>query len=415
MTQIALPSKQGSSFWGVETVFGTTGSPVRAFPTSIEITPEQTNIKVEEERNRGKAHQKPVQSLKRCSGKISWLIKPDGTQLTAAASPATPWGNQPFKTLWGGEQSGAGSTVQSSSTTTSVIVGSGHGSRFAVGTWIAVEVSGELEPTKVIAISTDTLTVWPQLSGTPTTSGLVVNSYTCYPTDAYAVHNASTSLTFQHAKAATGVTGYGNYEWTLNGCTGNIDVAIERDKLIQATWNLKGASWTGPSSQSLTVSAGTDAMSTGMPVRTGTVLVQALSSTSRTHVSTRSIAIQFAEENQLIEEMEGTTEGIVGVQKVPVRPAATVTLKQLADTSIDTNHYVSQTSLAVIFWTKYGSGTTARFVGFEFPTMVVAEKPKMVDDGGIQHTEWKLEALEDEKITSATTDLAKAAYRMFTI
>jgi hypothetical protein len=296
-----------------------------------------------------------------------------------------------------------------------VIVGTGHGSRFAVGTWIAVEVSGELEPTKVIGISTDTLTVWPQLSATPTTNGVVVNSYTMHPIDAYAVHNASTSLAFQHAKAASGVTGYSNFQWTFNQCTGSLEIVVERDKLITATWNLKGGSWTGPSSQSLTVTAASDAMAAAVPVRTGTVLIQSLSTTTRTHESIRSLTLKFADENQLIEEAEGSTEGFVGVQKIPQRPGVIATIKCLGDTSIFSSYYTSQTTLALMCWTKFGTGTTARFVLVELPTCVVGTLPRYVDEGGIVHTEFDLEAMEDEKTSGSTSDLALAAWRVATL
>lgn len=413
MSAVAIPEKQAASFWGTETTYGTTPSMTRCFPTSIKLKPKQTNLKVEEERNRGRKHIIPVQGLKSCEGEIGWLLKPDGSQLTAAASAATPWGMMPFKTLWGGEAAAAGSTVQSSSTTTSVIVGTGHGSRFAVGTVIAVEVSGSLEVTEVISVSTDTLTVWPQLSATPTTSGVVVNSYTYYPVDAYAAHNASTSMAIQHALAATNVTGYADFQWTVNAATGLIEISIERDKLISAVWKLAAAKWTGPSDQSITVSAASDAMATAMPVRTGRTLIQALSSTTRTHVPIKSIGLKFPEENKLIEELDGTLEGTSGVQKITARPGLEVTIKQLADTSVFSSHYTSQTKLAIWHWTQFGSGTTARFVGVVIPTAVVGVLPVYDEEGGLKTVEYTLEAMEDEKTSGATTDLALAAYRVF--
>jgi hypothetical protein len=51
----------------------------------------------------------------------------------------------------------------------------------------------------------------------------------------------------------------------------------------------------------------------------------------------------------------------------------------------------------------------------ELPTCVVGTLPRYVDEGGIVHTEFDLEAMEDEKTAGSTSDLALAAWRVATL
>lgn len=111
-------------------------------------------------------------------------LRGDGTALSTGASAANDTLQDLLELCMGGSESDAGSTEDSSaSTTTSIVVQNGHGSRFHSGGAIMVEgtgPNGENEISIIESISTDTLTLKVALSNAPTNGDNVWNSYTTY-------------------------------------------------------------------------------------------------------------------------------------------------------------------------------------------------------------------------------------------
>lgn len=105
-----------------------------------------------------------------------------GQPLTTAATPTKTTQSKILGALAGGYSAAGGSTVAAGSTATSLVVASGHGARFPVGSLVAVQYTAGLQIAAVTAVAVDTLTV-EGLSGAPTTGNAVYNSQLIYPGD----------------------------------------------------------------------------------------------------------------------------------------------------------------------------------------------------------------------------------------
>lgn len=107
-----------------------------------------------------------------------------GSAINAAASVTKTKQATVLEAILGGYESpGAGSTiVNAGSDTDTIVVASGHGSRFKPGgvIWVT-NAAGDLEVTRVKSISTDTLELAWALTGTPAQSAVVLNACHLYP------------------------------------------------------------------------------------------------------------------------------------------------------------------------------------------------------------------------------------------
>ena len=117
-----------------------------------------------------------------------------------------------LRTALGGWNAGRGSTVQSELDDEHRQGRDGPRLAFWVGEAIAVEVSGELEICFVAAISTDDLTVYPSLTATPTTSGVVIASQQYYWSD-----TSRESASIEGGAEASSVSGTENAQYEYPG------------------------------------------------------------------------------------------------------------------------------------------------------------------------------------------------------
>lgn len=425
MAQATVLSRTGATYVGIESAFGTTASTmVRTFPLqgTVDVSGlARSELKVEDERVRGFAHVSPIHGLRSENSaiKMECLLRPDGTQLLgpSAAVPANPSGlHSLFAGLLGtaGVSAGAGSlyvgqgSTVVSATSSSVTVTGGHGARFVKGQWIAVQITASaLQCVRVTNIATDTLTVWPNLTATPTTGYLVGNGYTFSPAQYH-----TGSLTIQHAKAVgSSVTAA---QWTANGCIGDIALTWERGQLPRAQFDLKSATHTGPSSQAISVAASSDGSGSTAGVYNATTLLQTFATTTNTNVKMLSAGVKLNGGMMFLNDL-GSTEGVSGCLRIPQRPFATATVKLPFDPTLDTTTWDSQSALCLVQIVPIGTGLTQRFVGWELPNCVIVGKPKVSDDAGRLVTEITLEALEDPNVTSPTSDLDFAPFRYFAL
>lgn len=343
-----------------------------------------------------------VVGLKRWTGSFPFDIRPETAQLDAAASPATTWMTELLRGACGGYSAAAGSTVDTAASGTSITVAAGHGSRFTVGTWIAVGVAGVLEPCKVTTISTDTLTVYPALSGTPATGQLVINGYNNWMTEAF---SESIAITSASAQSST-------LQYTLNnGIATELGFQIpETGKgLLSASCTLAGAKWTGPSNQSLSTSVVSEVLTAPFSVRDAYVLLQAPATTTRVAYPLISTEVRVMLGNVHIEELVGDNEQTSGTFRVADRMVASATLRTRYDQQIHA-WYASQTQLTCAVIVPYGSGTTKRFVVFEMPTTFISAKPVDGEFSGRDVTTFELAAQLSTANSSQTVGTAAAPW-----
>lgn len=379
-----IRTAEAATYVGIESTFGTTPSMVRAFPITDTFEPdlEQAEVDNLDESIYLWDVKNPVKGLKDGSAKLGFHIRSSGNRLTSGATPATPWLGNVLKACFGTELAAAGSTIQSSSTSTSIIVGTGHGSRFEAGQPILVDVGGVPEPTWVSSISTDTLTLGLALSASPTTGEDVINCYTYYPTA-----SNTYSLALQHAMA-----GSSNHQWTLNGCSVDCQFKLERNKIPQLDVALKAATWTGPSDQSISTALGSNGMGDPFVVADGLVILQSNATSTRTHYPLRSMTVKLNHGMGHIEELAGGTQGKTGMMRMGQRVFAEIDLAMATDTALDSSLWTNRTDLQLFVSIPQGSGSTKTWMTFFLPKAIVVGKPKFKRDGGVATTTCKLVA-----------------------
>lgn len=357
------------------------------------------------------ATQPRVRALKSASRvKFRHYGKVAGSQLTSAASPATPYLGILLKAALGGEASGAGSTV-ASATGTTITVGAGHGARFAIGTWIGVGVGGVIEPCRVVNVATDTLTLNPAPSSTPANGQLVINSYCYYPTQTNAT---SLSAQFGYLNNEGGVGG-ADLQWQFTGCAvGDLGLQLERGGIFGLDFDLMAASPSAPSALSLVSTLIADAMAGPFPMRDAQYLIQPTATSTKTQYPLRALAAKIALGMQLVPELGSTgVEGVVAAFRAgPCRPFSTVTAKFHADTTRHTD-WINQTQQQVVCMIPLGSGTTKRWIVVDWPCCNPVGWPKVAPDNQLLLTEMGFEAALDVVAgANATTDLAQAPLRV---
>ena len=400
MTQVNIRHSESASYAGIESTFGTTPSMTRIFPITSSVDPavDQEELDVDEESIYLADYKAPVKGLKSGNLKFGCYAAPASTVLSAAASPSTPWLGTLLKALLGAELSAAGSTVASSGSATAVTVASGHGSRFAVGGWALFETGGAVEPGRISAIATDALTLDLAISAAATSSGIVSNCYQYYWTE-----GNTQALTIQHA-----LIGDSAHQWTFNGCTGGWGLKLDRNGLLRVDFDLKVASWTGPSAQSLTTTVGSNGMGSPWSMRDATCILQAYNTTTRTHYPLHSVSCKFADGLEHIPELGGV-EGKTGVMRTSGRKGTEFTVRFQSDQVRDATDWVSRTVLQLVVMVPQGSGTSKRWFILDVPRAVIVGKPKLVKEGGFTLTEI---TLRPQINTSGSTALARAPYKI---
>jgi hypothetical protein len=379
MAAIDIRTTDASSFIGIESTYGTTPSMTRIYPVadSFEVNVEQTELDVDDESALLYDYKNPVVGLESCKPKFTVYARPDATQLTQAASPATPWLGTILKAALGGEVTpAAGSNIVTGSTTTSLNVTDSEGSRLTAYVPFLVDVGGVPEPTFATAIATggnpDVATLGLALSTTPTAGEDIINTYTYYPTA-----SNTTTFTLQHAYAGNSAR-----QWTMNGCVATgLSIDVPRDGLIKIGVEAMGSVHTGPSAQSISVAYAADPMNPPFGVRESIFVLQSTSTTTRTHYPIHSFAAKLNLGMTLIPEVGGTTEGVVGAMRTGERLFAEFTVRIRADNVRDTTDWVSRTDMFMLFAVPRGSGSTKQWLIIYAPKVVIVGKPKAIREG----------------------------------
>jgi hypothetical protein len=402
MAQIDISDKAGAVYFGAESTFGTTPTMARIFPrvgTMADVS--RTVIAVDTQKERVNMRDKSVLGLK--NGTINFTIdhKIDTTRLTSAATPASTTVGLLLKSFLGGESAFAGSTIQASSTASSIITATGHGSRFPVGSVFLCDVGDVPEVVISKAVSTDTVTPLFNLSATPTSTQDVINCHNYFVTD-----QNSLSSAFQFAMHQST-----SLQWTLNGCVGkSLSLDLGRDSRLAWTMQFDAGNFTGPSSQSISTAVATDPL-TGPVANIGALcLLQSLTTTTRVHVPFHSIELNMTPNNMHVEEVGGETNGRIGTQRFNGFDVnATVTIR--SDIAWITN-FDAGDDLVLVFAVPSGSGATKRWTGFVLYCTIESRPQSTVVDGR-RMTVLNLRGRHNTMQSAVTTDLALSPLVIF--
>ena len=338
-------------------------------------------------------------------GSVYLKAIPTASQLTASGSAAQLSHRILFRHMFGTETVAVGSTVQTSSTTTSVIAGSGHGSRFTRGSWILVEVSGELEPTMVTAISTDTLTVAPALSATPTTNGVIRQGYNYAPKTLSAKTGSLTLVkSFNSAVQAR----------LLGACFQGKFNFPEFGKLLTLVLDGKAADWTAPGALSETATAVSDDMGEAYAYKDSSLLFGDPSTLDRSsdRCPFEAFSVDLSQSQEAILDGTASSQSQRGWQDVGGRPYP---VTGMLKTSVDVARYTdfaARTDFRLVHWVKKGTGTTASFLLWDVPRLFL-KMPKPTKLGSRLGIDSPFHGLEDTLGSTTDHDVAALRFVMF--
>lgn len=401
MAQEDIVALTGSTLVGSESTFGTTPSMTRMFPrVGGTMVPTQTVLPVDTEQVKLVRRDKSVRGYKAGTAGFTCDAYLDSTRLTSAASASTTWLGTLLKAALGGESAAAGSTFAAGSSASSIVAATGHGARFPVGTVFLADVGDVPEVVISKSVSTDTITPLFNLSASPTTGQDLVNCHCYYPTDVN-----TQSLTIQHALAQDS-----DAQWTMNGCiVSGLTINLDRNGRLAYSFSLNGATWTGPSDQSISTAAATNGLTGPVPNVSAVCLLQSLSTTTRVHVPFHSLSLSIELGNTHVLEMGGATQGAVGAMRTGFSVSAQLTMRQ------DLAQYTgwdSDEDLVLVYAVPSGSGATKRWTGFVMYCNR-EDRPARADADGREMTALTLRGRHNTMQSTATTDLAIAPLVLF--
>lgn len=411
-TDLIHASHLGALWISEETVtYGTTGTERRVYPVadSAEITLDQAEVDRQNLRIYPNDYQDPVLGLKSASAKFSHYLQPPATLCATGATPDTD-AAAPLRLLlrcaFGGESIAAGSDVDGAgSSARQFSVTSTHGSRFPDGQILAVaDATDGFSACRVKTQSTDALTVWPDLAGTPAGGEDISNGYTFYVTR---TNSRSLSLGLATAQSSS-------RQWRINGAIiKGVAFKVERGALVSADFDIEGATWTGPASLSLGITAGTDPMAAPISGRGMLCYLQAAATTTRANLAIDSVSIKINTGLTLIESLTGGTEGRRAAFRTDGLQDAFAEIEITAplDTSFET-WWQNRTALSFMLAVPFDASGGRRFVVFDVGSCIVVGKPKAAKGAGnLDKVTFMLRSKLDAT-TTATTELADSPFRL---
>jgi hypothetical protein len=273
-------------------------------------------------------------------------------------------------------------------------VQTGHGSRFRVGTVVMIQVGSALYARAITAIATDTLTVWPALPSSPSSTNLVINSYSYFLTEAN-----TQSLTVEHTYT-TPSSDAQTVQRRLLGCTGGMSFTVGSDSLAQFGFDLKAADWQF-GSLSVGTGVGSETMGDPIPVTNATIYLQPAATTTDTEYKvaelTGSMNLGMTHLKRL-----GGVQGTHGVARMGGRDSAEFSLKFLEDLNRYTE-WNARTILRMLATFQVGSGTSARAVSLFANAVQIVGNPEPSEQGGFLYRTAKVRPVLD---TSLAVDTA---------
>lgn len=389
----------GTTYLGIESTYNSTPTMTRVFPRRGGTRKEaQPAVPVETLTTHTEVREPSVLAYKSCESSIPFDARVHATLLNdAAGTPTRSWLGVPLAGVLGGESLHAGSKIIAGSTATVLKVTATQGARFNVLDGILVTVAGVNEFAVIKSIAGDDLTLMFALSAVPSVGADVFACAAYFPKDQH-----SDSLTFQHARAQNA-----NSQWTHNGCTGSLALDLPRGGMVGLTFNLQGASWTGPSAQGIdATSPGSQTMSAPFANVRALQILQPISTTTRVHVPFESISIGLDCGMSLIEDVGGN-EGRVGPMRTSFAASADIVLR---NDPAWRSSWDPSTVYQLVHCVYQGSGTARRAVAAVlFGTLdEIPDYQPGPNDRGL--TQLKFRGFGGAANPSATTDQARAQF-----
>ena len=420
MAQSNIITRERATFIGKETTFGTTpagsfpNAMTRAFPLGDGLILEglaEEMLPVGDERVRRLDAIHPVHGLRIASkvGALKMLLKstPVGAQLDDDATPST-YALTPRLVLshaLGSEWANEGDVISGTASST-VLLNVTDGTRFRKGTFIAVEVAGQMEWAKITNISSNALTIAPALSAAPATGGEIVrNLYNYAPAE-----TLFASLTVQQAFVNDPTA-----QVTANGCYGDVSFDLpEFGKLPSMSLALTATNFTGPSSQSLGVASASDEMGPAFAWAPSVYLATSVDRATR--LVCEGATIEYANDWQMVRD-PGATQTVSAVVATGGRPTAVKATIKLRFDSAYKVAFDADTAYQMVIVQRIGTGTGASFWIWEIPVAQLVAQPKLADMGSRLHMELALEGIQDNTVTLAgesgtALDFVKAPFRV---
>lgn len=398
MSRKVINANQAQTTIGSESTFGTVaGTLERIYPKegiSLEIN--QMEVEDMSESIYLFDQKDTVSGYKDAACKLSLYLAPRTAQLAVSDVPVfTDTGNSILlKNAFGG-YTASGSSGIVSGTTSSIVVDAG--SKFAIGQWVAVPVSGALYPCKVTNISTNTLSLYPDLPGNSASGSVCVNMENFYPTE-----NNSGSFSIEHCKAEDT-----DVQYRLLGCIANGNIKVAKDAPIMFEADVKAADWS-QGALGISIAEGTAEHTAPFFCNDAMVILQPKATTTRTNYTLLSIEPKTELSNIFLEEFGGV-QGKTG----PVRNGKRGIVELSVKLAFDTDQYTrfdAKTSMFFAYAASKGTGTSKRFVGFDIANAVFKEIPKITEEQGIMYLEGTLIG----KLNSThTTDLSRSPMTVF--
>lgn len=401
MAQVNIITRERATYIGLETAFGVT--PSGSFPNALTRafiigddearSPMEEMLDVLDERVLRDDVIHPVHGLQLATTfalKSYLKTTPAAVQLeggaTAGSIPERILLTHALGTEWASEGSVA---VAAGSSTTAIVVTTGHGTRFKKGTFIAVEISGAMEWTKITNIATDTLTVSPALSGTPTDGDIVRNLYNYAAAETHA-----NSLTLQQANVGSSAAQY-----TFNGCHGNFSLTLpEFGQLPTMDLSITAVSVTGPSAQSIPTTTAADIMGAPIVFKPEVYIASGGTITRGTRTVAEGIGTEYTNNWEMVRD-GAAANTVAAVVNTGGRPR---TVKFTCRTRFDTDWetaFNANTAYNIVMVQRIGTGTTAAFWIISLPNAKLVAKPKPSKVGERMYLDLEFSGLRDTQPT----------------
>jgi hypothetical protein len=401
MAQVNIITRERATYVGLESAYGTT--PSGSFPNAMTRIfaigddeardPQEEMLDNLDERVLRNDAIHPIHGLQLASSfafKCYLKTTPNAVQLEDGATAGSIPERIILTHALGTEHADEGSTaVNAGSSTTAVVVQSGHGTRFKKGTFIAVQISGAMEWTKVTNIATDTLTVSPALSGTPADSAIVRNLYNYAAAETHA-----NSLTIRQANVGSSAAQY-----TFNGCYGNFALELpEFGQLPMMTLQITATSVVGPSAQGIGTDTATDIMGAPIVFRPEVYIASGGTITRGTRTVVEGLGVEYS--NQWEQVRDGSTSSTVAaVVDTGGRPRAVkFTCRTRFDVDWETA-FNADTAYNIVMVQRIGTGTTAAFWIISLPNAKLVAKPKPSKVGERMYLDLEFSGLRDTQPT----------------
>ena len=419
MAQTNIISRERATYLAEEITYGALPTspsvfpniPTRVFPLGDGLILEglaEEMLPVGDERVRRLDAIHPVHGLRIASkvGALKMLLKTTktGDQLDAGATLASLTPRLVLRHALGSEYAAQGDTISGSSSS-AVLINVTDGTRFRKGTFIVVEVAGEMEFAKITNIATNALTIAPALSAAPTGGTEVVrNLYNYCPAETH-----TSSLSVQQA-----FVGDATAQVTAFGCYGDISFDLpEYGKIPSMALALTASAFTGPATAAppISVVSASDEMG---PAFTFSPSVYLATSVARaTRLVCEGATIDYANDWQMVRDPGATASNgqlttVAEVVSTGGRPVAVKASIKLRFDSDYPSNFTQDTSYQMILVQKVGTGLTASFWIWELPVARLVAQPKLTVIGDRLHMELMLESIQDDTVTlagEAGTDL----------